>query len=112
MTMPLDPARVLPRDGTEGTLIARVWNPAEDGPSVAVVAADGVHDITRAVPTIAALLQEKDPLAAVRRAPRGAKLGALEDILANSDAARRDPRRPAFLAPVDLQAVKAAGVTF
>ncbi len=43
---------------------------------------------------------------------RGARLGSAAELLANSVAPRRDPAKPWLLAPVDLQAVKAAGVTF
>ncbi len=39
-------------------------------------------------------------------------MGALADILANSAHDRRDPSLPWFLCPVDLQAIKACGVTF
>jgi fumarylacetoacetate (FAA) hydrolase family protein len=112
MSLDLDLARTLPQDGFKGTLIARVWNPAEGGPSVALLAEDGVFDISRTVSTVAALLNEPDPLAAVRRAARDRRLGGVAEILANSAAARRDAARPYFLAPIDLQAVKAAGVTF
>jgi fumarylacetoacetate (FAA) hydrolase family protein len=47
------------------------------------------------------------------RATKGAKpLGKLAEILSNTSADARDPAKPHFLAPCDLQAVKAAGVTF
>jgi fumarylacetoacetate (FAA) hydrolase family protein len=39
-------------------------------------------------------------------------MGSLEQILSNTAPDRRDRGRPWLLAPVDLQAVKAAGVTF
>jgi fumarylacetoacetate (FAA) hydrolase family protein len=42
----------------------------------------------------------------------GERLGDLAPILANSAHDRRDPATPYFLAPCDLQALKAAGVTF
>ena len=44
---------------------------------------------------------------------RGAKrIGALDEVLANTPAESRDASQPWLLAPCDLQAVKAAGVTF
>ena len=110
--MALDASRVLPDDGCAGTLMARVWVPAEHGPCVAVVTADGVFDVTRAFATVAQLLETADPAAAARGAVRGARLGDAAELIANSDAAARDPARPWLLAPIDLQAVKAAGVTF
>jgi fumarylacetoacetate (FAA) hydrolase family protein len=48
----------------------------------------------------------------IARASTGESLGPLADILANTPTERRDPEKPFLLAPVDLQAVKAAGVTF
>jgi fumarylacetoacetate (FAA) hydrolase family protein len=102
----------LPDDGFAGTLIARVWVPAEAGPSVALVTGDGVFDISRAFPTVAQLLDEPDPARAARAAVRGARLGGAAELFANSIARTRDATRPWLLAPIDLQAVKAAGVTF
>jgi fumarylacetoacetate (FAA) hydrolase family protein len=110
--MTIDTTRCLPDDGFAGTLIARVWVPAEHGPSVALIIESGVFDLSRAFPTVARLLEEPDPAKAACAAVRGARLGDVAELLANSVAARRDPAKPWLLAPVDLQAVKAAGVTF
>jgi fumarylacetoacetate (FAA) hydrolase family protein len=107
----LTPAGALPADGTAGTLIGRAWVPgAVPGPSVVVLRADGVFDISRAAPTLADLLNAEDPAGLARAA--GERLGDLAPILANSAHDRRDPATPYFLAPCDLQALKAAGVTF
>src|SRR5205807_7447835 len=45
-------------------------------------------------------------------ATRGEPLGALDAILINTTPDDRDPTKPWLLAPIDLQAIKAAGVTF
>jgi fumarylacetoacetate (FAA) hydrolase family protein len=71
-----------------------------------------VYDLSPVVPTCAELLNLPDPADAVRSATGLPRLGGTAEMLANSDAASRDPRRPWFLAPCDLQAVKASGVTF
>jgi fumarylacetoacetate (FAA) hydrolase family protein len=89
-------AEILPEDGCAGTLIGRVNTTA--GPSGVAVRADGVFDITAAAPTVADLCNAADPLALARSG--GIHLGALDELL------------PALLAPIDLQAIKAAGVTF
>ena len=106
---------ILPDDGTTGILVGRVWRPANDGkpggPSVVSVRADGVFDITRAAATSSALLNAQDPGALVR-ATAGERLGSLDDIVANTIAEKADESKPRLLAPIDLQAVKAAGVTF
>jgi len=61
------------------------------------------------------LLELDDPVGAVRqglRDDRTARVASLESAFANSDEPRRDPQHPWLLAPCDLQAVKASGVTF
>jgi fumarylacetoacetate (FAA) hydrolase family protein len=109
--MQLDPRSCLPDDGCAGTLVGRVWLPGE-GPAVVAVRDDGVFDISRSAATCAGLLNEPDPVAIVKNAPRDCRVGDVADLLANSAAETRNPDRPYFLAPIDLQAVKAAGVTF
>ncbi len=77
-----------------------------------VVLRDGrLHDVTRTFPTMRDLCEAADPATALRTAG-GEDLGGLDDILANSNEATRDATRPYLLAPIDLQAIKAAGVTF
>jgi fumarylacetoacetate (FAA) hydrolase family protein len=111
MTLQLDPATTLPADGTAGTLVGRAWLPAVEGPAVVVVRADGVYDITRAFPTVRDLAEARDPAAAVA-AVKGERIGTLADVLANTPEEGRDQTKPWLIAPVDLQAIKAAGVTF
>jgi fumarylacetoacetate (FAA) hydrolase family protein len=111
MSLDLNPAKCLPEDGCAGTLVGRVWLPGE-GPAVVVLGDDGVFDISRAASTVAGLLNEPDPLAVIADAARDRRIGSVAEILANSAADARDTSRPRFLAPIDLQAVKAAGVTF
>ncbi len=107
----LTPKDVLPDDGTGGTLVGRVWRPEVDGPAVVAVRDDGVFDVTSAFPTISALCEHDDPAAALR-GMGGERVGDLADILANTPPDRRNPAKPWLLAPVDLQVLKAAGVTF
>jgi fumarylacetoacetate (FAA) hydrolase family protein len=111
MTLQLDPAATLPSDGTAGTLVGRAWLPQVEGPAVVVVRADGVYDVTRAFPTVRDLAEARDPPAAVA-AVKGERIGTLADVLANTLEEGRDQTKPWLIAPVDLQAIKAAGVTF
>jgi fumarylacetoacetate (FAA) hydrolase family protein len=108
---PPDVATTLPEDGAAGALVGRVWRPELGGPSVVAVRPDGVHDITGEFPTVRELCEVADPAAALR-ATRGEHLGPLSDLLATTPVPHRDPGRPWLLAPIDLQVIKAAGVTF
>jgi len=111
LSVELTAATTLPADGLAGALVGRVWRPDVGGPSV-VVARDGaLFDVTAAFATMRDLAETADPAAAARAAA-GERLDAIGDVLANTPADRRDPRRPWLIAPIDLQAVKAAGVTF
>lgn len=101
----------LPSDGTVGALAGRVWRPDVAGPSVVAIREDGVYDISRIAPTMRDLCEAEDP-AAIVRSGDGERIGALADILANTPQEARDATKPWLLAPIDLQAIKAAGVTF
>ncbi|TAM74384.1 fumarylacetoacetate hydrolase [bacterium] len=97
----------------DGIFIGRAYVPAAvPGPSVVVIDNGDVFDISATAATTSALFDLPDPVQTVRAAPRDRRLGTVEELLENSDVRRRDLKRPWLLAPVDLQAVKAAGVTF
>jgi fumarylacetoacetate (FAA) hydrolase family protein len=70
-----------------------------------------VVDVSAAFPTMRDLCEADDPADALRAAP-GEPLGPVAAVLANTPPEARDPAKPWLLAPVDLQAIKAAGVTF
>jgi len=104
-------AAVLPDDADRATLVGRVWRPDVEGPSVVAIRDGVAFDISPAFPTMRDLCETADPAAAARAAT-GEALGPIAAILANTPAERRDPTKPFLLSPVDLQALKAAGVTF
>ncbi len=108
--MDLDTKTTLPTDETAGTLVGSVWRPELAGPSVVVVRADGVFDISRTFPTMRDLAETPDPAAAVAGA-HADRFTDLAPLLANTED-KRDASKPHLLAPIDLQAIKAAGVTF
>ncbi|MDI5925720.1 fumarylacetoacetate hydrolase family protein [Rhizobium leguminosarum] len=96
---------------SDGLFVGRIWNPEAEGPSIVTLRQGMLVDITsRETPTLSALLERQDAAAFVRAAS-GKAVGSLADIAANSTGAP-DQTRPYLLAPVDLQAVKACGVTF
>jgi fumarylacetoacetate (FAA) hydrolase family protein len=114
MDIDLDPNSSLPADFGRACLVGRAWVPGTPpGPSVVLVEGSEVVDISRSYATTSLLLEAVHPAAAARAAKaRGTRLGSVADILANSSADRHDPDKPRFLAPCDLQALKACGVTF
>lgn len=99
----------LPQDHESATLIGRVYDPSIGGPCIVHLRGDQLADITAAGPTVSALLERDDLLSAVREVPT-ARSFPVAEVIANSLAGRRDA--PYLLAPCDLQAVKACGVTF
>src|ERR1044072_4571468 len=110
MTLTLDLKSTLPTDSTAGTLVGRVWRP-DIGPSIVAIRNDGVFDISRAFATMRDLCESADPAAGVAAAT-GERIGDLSAILDNAFEEKPDTAKPWLLAPIDLQAVKAAGVTF
>lgn len=101
----------LPQDWRRATLIGRVWLPGEaGGPAVVLLRGGEVIDCSAQFPTLSSLLEHGAPLQAVRGVS-GTSLGTIEAMLCNSGE-QRDASLPSLLAPVDLQVIKAAGVTF
>ncbi len=108
----LTAAASLPTDHPRAMLVGRIFDPEVQGPTLVRVDGEAVYDLSPVAPTTAALLELPD-VAATLRAARGLeRRAAFANVLANSAYDRRDPAQPHFLAPCDLQALKAAGVTF
>jgi fumarylacetoacetate (FAA) hydrolase family protein len=101
----------LPDDHERAVLVGRVWRTDVGGPSVVAVRGAEVIDISATAPTMRDLCEAPLP-AALAIDTEGEPLGLLTDILANTPRGTRNPRTPWLLAPTDLQAIKAAGVTF
>ena len=108
---PLSAADVLPLESADAALAGRVWRPELYGPSVVAIHPEGVVDISEHVATMSQLAASPDPAAILREA-EGEPIASLDAIIANTPSDHRDPSRPWLLAPIDLQAIKAAGVTF
>src|SRR6266550_1181050 len=105
-------AQCLPVDRSQATLIGRVWSPAVAGPIVALVRDDALYDLSRLAPTVRDLLDLDDAVMAIRAIQSLLRIGDLAAILANSSERDRNADAPWLLAPCDLQAIKASGVTF
>ena len=95
---------VLPEDAARAILVGRVWSEAAGGPCPVLVRDGRLLDLTPVSATVSGLM-EVDGIAGRLAGAEGlADLGSLDDALAG--------RGLHLLAPIDLQAVKAAGVTF
>ena len=107
-------ARLLPfLPGDDGTLVGRLRVPESDLPRVVVVSRGHTYDISKRYLTVAQLLNEEDVSAAAK------PIGGVDRLLAPAEelmqqSLRRQTGRTgsSLLAPCDLQAVKASGVTF
>ena len=99
----LSASALLPDDAARARLVGRVWSTAQGGPCPVVIRDGHVFDLSQTAATMSALLDRAD-LAQVVIGHDHPDLGPLDGFL--------DGSLGRLLAPVDLQAVKAAGVTF
>jgi len=91
------PVVILPADHAQALLVGRVLT--DTGPSPVIVRNGTVYDVSATAPTVADLV-ERDDLATIQ----GIALGSVDAL--------GTPGGLALLAPVDLQCIKACGVTF
>ncbi|WP_454719540.1 MULTISPECIES: fumarylacetoacetate hydrolase family protein [Cupriavidus] len=112
---PSDATRCLPDDLGQALLAGRAWrhDGSHAGPCVVAVRGGEAFDITATVPTTADLFDRADAADIIRHAP-GEALGPAAALLAASTpgATRGAGHAPTLLAPCDVQAIKACGVTF
>ena len=113
---------MLPSDAFTGSLIGRVHIPAKltgtvPGPAPVLVREEGVFDLSPLAPTVAQLVMRleacRPSFAGTRRLKRIGDYRAIMDRTleqARCDKAAVD--EAVFLTPIDLQAIKACGVTF
>jgi len=92
-----------------GIFLGRVWRPDVMGPAVVTLRAGEVIDITSGrAPTVRDICEMDDPADYVARA-EGQSIASLETVCSASPGGSTSIH---FLAPCDLQAIKACGVTF
>ena len=105
---------LLPQDAHQALLIGRLWVP-DFGAVVCAVTPEDVFDLSQLAPTSSQLLELPElahQVGAFVRSGQAPRLASTPEALANSDETCRDAAQAWFMAPCDLQAVKAAGVTF
>ncbi len=96
----------------EGVLIGRARVPGKAHPRVVTVRNGEVIDITAKGMATVRDVNESGHAAGHVKAAKGESLGSVQSLLDNSWTGRIDASKPSLLSPIDLQAVKAAGVTF
>ena len=104
MSVELTSGLILPDDAERALLLGRVWSKQAGGPCPVLLHRGHVRDLSALAPTLSQVL-ERSRLRADIADPQGfPDLGDLDAFL-SGEAGQ-------LLAPADLQAVKAAGVTF
>ena len=101
----------LPADAERALLLGRAWRRDTDGPALVTVRDGALVDLSHHAATMAELLDHPQLPHLARHAP-GEHLGTITAVLDNTLAATPDLALPTLLAPCDLQAIKACGVTF
>ncbi|OAE36846.1 Fumarylacetoacetate Hydrolase [Agrobacterium tumefaciens] len=103
-TRSIDATTILPDDFENALLVGRVWSKSEDGPCPVLLKGGVLYDLTSLAPTMSELLEKTDLVTQLADTAAFVALGALDAFL--------DGSAGELLAPNDIQAVKAAGVTF
>lgn len=112
MSLFLDSSVVLPDDSENATLVGRAWLPGNpSGPALIMIRDGNVFDITAIASTSSELFENRSLLSNLSN-QRGHLIGSVDGLMANTNLDTRDLNRPYFLSPIDLQAIKACGVTF
>jgi len=111
MSLTLTIQNTMPLDYEQACLVGRAWVPGNpSGPSPITVRGDEVFDISESFTTLSELL-ELDQLAEIVKKTEAKYLCSLSQLLENTNTSP-NPSFPYLLAPLDLQVIKAAGVTF
>ncbi|MFJ5961854.1 fumarylacetoacetate hydrolase family protein [Arthrobacter sp. KFRI-F3372] len=105
----LKPEAILPQDASTALLVGRLWDPETQGPRPVLFHEGMLLDLFDHANTVSALLNHDDFHGVLEGARQeGARSWDLESVL-NGERGQDEPH---LLSPVDLQAVKACGVTF
>lgn len=96
----------------DGVLLGRARVPGQSHPRIVTVRDNELIDITaKGMATVRDIAESGRAAEHVRNAS-GPSLGSAEAVLTNSIAAQHDASKPSLLSPIDLQSIKASGVTF
>lgn len=107
---------VLPEAGTAGTFVGRVWDPQRSVPVPVAYRDSRFWDVSRIAGTVASLIERDHLIAELSDVCRAGPTWTAEEVRLPGaadpwlDGARLDA--PTLLPPIDLQTIKACGVTF
>jgi len=101
---------LLPEDADDALLVGRIWSQKAGGPIPVMVLNQVVFDITTLAPTVSQLFEMTDVPARLRNF-RGREVGIATEVLDTVCWAQKTPLLK-LLSPIDLQCIKACGVTF
>lgn len=104
--------QILPVDHDNALLVGRVYSHELEGPVLVLVHEKSLIDITDFGPTMSLLMQRDDLHQILRSAKLRQARWSLDDLLNFEFNGERPQGLDFLLSPIDLQVVKAAGVTF
>ena len=112
MPLPVDrpESGLLPEDADDALLVGRIWSKKAGGPIPVMVLNRVVVDISALAPTVAQLFEMADVPDRLR-AFRGHEIGHVTEVLNAVCWVQKKPGLK-LLSPIDLQCIKACGVTF
>ncbi|TQV75872.1 fumarylacetoacetate hydrolase family protein [Denitrobaculum tricleocarpae] len=112
MMQAIETSILLPEDSDNALLVGRVWEPVLGGPTLCLLRDGALFDLSSVAPTMRDLLELEGLGDKIEAAGELRLIAALDDALMGSQEETAAEERLHLLAPCDLQAVKAAGVTF
>ncbi|KJE34834.1 fumarylacetoacetate hydrolase [Thalassospira sp. HJ] len=106
-----NPADILPEDANRAVLVGRIWDPRVSGPTPVLVDGDTLRDISKLGPTVSEILERDKLVEHLSNTADFPTVASLSEALEQSRPGT-DQSSLHLLAPNDLQAIKASGVTF
>ena len=114
----IDFNKIIPNLANEGTWVGRCMIPSTlaykgvEGPHVVQVKNGKVYDLSEYFSTTSELINTTGVVETLERVSGLPLVGELIEVLKNSIYVQKDDSKPYFIAPNDIQAIKACGVTF
>lgn len=101
---------MLPIHYENAKLVGRVWRTDKEGPSIVLLRNGHLIDVTKQFRTMSDLIDAD--ISSRFDQIEGEDIGKLEEFIHSHEDMRNNSKKSCLLAPCDLQALKACGVTF